>query len=83
MIVDDMADKLSVREGLIEVIEAKRFQAKPRSGGNEHVVVMEKVGTRVNHYCTLRSRDEQLSIGEQLWGNFVCFVMVSFYNYEL
>jgi hypothetical protein len=70
-----MSEKLSVREGLIQVVSAERFQSKPRSGGNTHVVVMEKTGRTVRHYCTLRSDKDTLSIGEQLWGNFVCYVV--------
>ena len=70
-----MSDKLSVREGLIQVVSAERFQSKPRSGGNTHVVVMEKTGGTLRHYCTLRSDTDTLSIGEQLWGNFVCYVI--------
>jgi hypothetical protein len=70
-----MSEKLSVREGLIQVVSAERFQSKPRSGGDTHVVVMEKTGRALRHYCTLRSDKDTLSIGEQLWGNFVCYVV--------
>jgi hypothetical protein len=70
-----MSEKLSVREGLIQVVSAERFQSKPRSGGNTHVVVMEKTGHTLRHYCTLRSDKDTLSIGEQLWGNYVCYVV--------
>ena len=70
-----MSDKLSVREGLIQVVSTERFQSKPRSGGNTHVVVMEKTGGALRHHCTLRSDKDALSIGEQLWGNFVCYVV--------
>lgn len=71
----EMSSKLSVRDGLIQVVSAERFQAKPRSGTNSHVVVMEKTGNTLRHYCTLRSDQDKLSIGEQLWGNFVCYVI--------
>jgi len=71
-----MSDKLSIREGLIKVVSAERFQLnKPRSGGNMHVVVMEKTGDTLRHYCTLRSDKDALSIGERVWGNFVCYVV--------
>ena len=63
--VTNMSSKLTVREGLVEVESAARFQAKPRSGGNTHVVVMEKSGSALRHYCTLRSNADTLSIGEQ------------------
>ncbi len=69
------SDKLTVREGLVQVVSAERFQTKPLSGSNTHVVVMEKTGSALRHYCTLTSPQAKLSIGEQLWGNYVCYVV--------
>ena len=71
----EMSNKLSVREGLIRVVDVERFQSKPRSGGNTHVVVMQKTGSTLRHYCTLRSDSDKLSIGEQLWGSYVCYIV--------
>ena len=71
----NMSGKLTVQEGLVQIIEVERFQAKPRSGGNTHVVVMERSGSTLRHYCTLRSDQDKLSIGEQLWGKYVCYVV--------
>ena len=71
----EISSTLSVREGLIQVVNVERFQSKPRSGGNTHVVVMEKAGDVLRHYCTLKSDTDRLSIGEQLWGRFVCYIV--------
>lgn len=70
-----MSDNLGVREGLIQIVSAERFRNKPHSGEKTHVVVMEKVGSTLHHYRTLWSRGDQLSFGEKLWGNFVCYVV--------
>jgi hypothetical protein len=70
-----MSDRLSVREGLIQVVSAPRFQSKPRGGANVHVIVMARTGNTLRHYCTLRSDKDTLSIAEQLWGDFVCYVV--------
>lgn len=68
-------EKLTIREGLIQVVSAERFRSKPMGGTNAHVVVMQKTGGALRHYCTLRSNQDRLSIGEQLWGDFVCYVV--------
>lgn len=73
--VQDMSNKQSVREGLIQVLSAERFQAKPRAGSNTAVVVMEQTGEALRHYGTLLSGQDVLSIGERLWGKFVCYVV--------
>ena len=71
----DMSDKQSVREGLIQVLSVERFQSKPRAGSNTAVVVMEQSGLALRHYCTLLPGQETLSIGERMWGKFVCYVV--------
>lgn len=73
---NDSANKLTVREGLITVTPAERFQDKPRSAPNTCVVVMEKRGQLLRHYCTLHpDRDYRWTIGERVWGDFVCYVV--------
>src|SRR5512139_4071727 len=69
------SNKLSVREGLIKVVSAERFQAKPRPGGNVHVVVMQRSGDSLRYYTTLKSRNDSLSMGEKFWGSFVFLVV--------
>jgi hypothetical protein len=71
----DMSNKLSVREGLIRVETAERFQAKPEAGENVQVVVMQKTGKSLHHYVTLRTSNERLSIGEKFWGDYVCYIV--------
>ena len=72
---EDMPNKQSVREGLIQVLSVERFQAKPRAGSNTAVVVMEQTGKALRHYGTLLPGQDALSIGERLWGKFVCYVV--------
>ena len=72
---EDMPNKQSVREGLIQVLSVERFQAKPRAGSNTTVVVMEQTGKALRHYGTLLPGQDALSIGERLWGKFVCYVV--------
>lgn len=71
----DTPEKTTIREGLIQVVSAERLRAKPLGGTNAHVVVMHKRGGTLHHYCTLRSSQDRLSVGEQLWGDFVCYVI--------
>lgn len=66
---------LDVIEGLVRIVSAERFSRKPRSGSNAHVVVMEEVGGSERHYTTLRSHQDKLSIGEQLWGRYACYIV--------
>jgi hypothetical protein len=71
----DMVSKVSVSEGLIKVENADRFQSKPEAAEHVHVVVMQKSGKSLRHYVTLRSSNERLSIGEKLWGDYVCYIV--------
>ncbi|MGC1377746.1 MAG: hypothetical protein WA821_16055, partial [Anaerolineales bacterium] len=64
----EMSGKVSVREGLIRVENAERFQSKPEAAGHVHVVVMQKTGKSLRHYTTLRTSSERLSVGEKFWG---------------
>lgn len=67
--------KVSVREGLIRIESAERFQAKPEADNHIHVVIMQKAGKSLRHYTTLRSVNERLSMGEKVWGNYVCYIV--------
>jgi hypothetical protein len=69
------SSKLSVQEGLIQVVSAERFQSKPQAGDNVTVIIMKKSGNVLHYYDTLKSGQGRLSIGEQIWGNFVCYVI--------
>ncbi len=69
------SSKLSIRDGLIRVVSAERFQAKPEAGGNIHVVVMQKKAGTLRHYATLRSAHDKLSVGEKWLGDFVCYIV--------
>jgi hypothetical protein len=72
----EISNKLGIREGLIQVMSVEPFQDKPRSAPNTCVVVMEKRGGILRHYCTLHpDRDYKWSIGERIWGNFTCYVV--------
>ena len=72
---NNFSNKLSVREGLIRVVTAERFQSKPQPGGNIQVVVMQKIGNTLRHYVTLRSPRDKLSLGEKVWGDFICYIV--------
>lgn len=65
----------SVGTGLIQIREVSQFSSKPHSGGNTHVVIMQKTGGAEKYYMTLRSDQDRLSLGEQVWGNYVCYVV--------
>jgi len=69
------ASKFSVREGLIRIVEAERFQAKPQAGENVTVIIMKKSGDVLRYYGIFTSGQDQFSIGEKIWGNFVCYVV--------
>lgn len=72
----DFSSSLTVKEGLVRITTAERFEDKPRSDANTHVIVLEKKGKALRHYCTLRpDRDYRWSIGERIWGNFVCYIV--------
>ena len=70
-----LANSMSVREGLVRIVSAERFSTKPRSDANNHVVIMERVGGSERHYTTLCSGEAKLSIGEQLWGRYTCYIV--------
>ena len=70
-----MSNKLCVREGLIRVENAERFQSKPEAADHAHVVVMKKSGKTLRYYTTLRSVNERLSIGEKFWGDYICYIV--------
>ncbi len=70
-----MSNKLSVREGLIRVENAERFQSKPEADGHVHVIVMQKSGKSLRYYTILRTANERLSIGERFWGDYVCYIV--------
>ena len=73
MSISKMSNTLSVREKLIEIVDAERFKSKPQGDPNTHIIVMKKTGNTLKHYATL-PRD-RLSVGEQLWGDFVCYAV--------
>lgn len=67
--------KRSVQEGLIRIVSAERFQSKPQAGENVTVIIMRKSGGVLHYYGTLESGQDKFSLGEQIWGNFVCYVV--------
>jgi hypothetical protein len=69
------ASKFSVREGLIRIVDAERFQPKPQAGENVTVIIMKKSGDVLRYYGIFTSGQDQFSIGEKIWGNFVCYVV--------
>jgi hypothetical protein len=69
------SSKLSVRDGLITVVSAERFQRKPRADGKVQVVVMQKTGKSLRHYVTLRSARDTLRLGEEVWGDYICYIV--------
>jgi hypothetical protein len=66
---------LSVREGLIRIVSAERFQAKPQAGENVTVIIMRKSGGVLHYYGTMETDHDKFSLGEQIWGNFTCYVV--------
>lgn len=68
-------NSLTVTTGLVRIVNADLFQRTPRGDGAVHVVVMRKTGRSPNHYCTLRSAKDKLSVGEDLLGSYVCYIV--------